>query len=47
MLLTQLLGIGAVFVVATILVACCLIPAFFLPRKKAAKPVDPAAMMGH
>jgi EmrB/QacA subfamily drug resistance transporter len=36
-----------VFVVATILVACCLIPAFFLPRKKAEKPVDPAAMMGH
>ena len=26
---------AAVFVVATILVACCLIPAFFLPRKKA------------
>ena len=36
-----------VFVVATILVACCLIPAFFLPRKKADKPVDPTAMMGH
>ncbi|MET0998806.1 MAG: MFS transporter, partial [Marmoricola sp.] len=36
-----------VFVVATILVACCLIPAFFLPRKKAEKPVDPAAMLGH
>jgi MFS family permease len=36
-----------VFVVATILVACCLIPAFFLPRKKAEKPADPAAMMGH
>ncbi|MCW2761699.1 MAG: drug resistance transporter, EmrB/QacA subfamily [Marmoricola sp.] len=35
-----------VFVVATILVACCLIPAFFLPRKKAVK-LDPAAMMGH
>jgi EmrB/QacA subfamily drug resistance transporter len=36
-----------VFIVATILVACCLIPAFFLPRKKAEKPVDPAAMMAH
>jgi EmrB/QacA subfamily drug resistance transporter len=36
-----------VFVVATILVACCLVPAFFLPRKKSDKPVDPAAMMGH
>jgi EmrB/QacA subfamily drug resistance transporter len=35
---------GTVFVVATILVACCLIPAFFLPRKKVA-PIDPAAMM--
>ncbi len=37
---------ATVFVVATILVACCLIPAAFLPRKKVA-PVDPAAMMGH
>ena len=34
-----------VFVVATILVGCCLIPAFFLPRKPADHPVDPAAMM--
>ena len=38
---------ATVFVVATVLVACCLIPAFFLPRKPAEKPVDPAAMMGH
>ena len=38
---------ATVFVVATILVACCLIPAFFLPRKPAEKPVDPTAMMGH
>ena len=37
---------ATVFVVATILVACCLIPAAFLPRTKVA-PVDPAAMMGH
>jgi hypothetical protein len=35
-----------VFVVATILVACCLIPAFFLPRKKAEKQVDPTALIG-
>ena len=43
----QLAGAFAtVFVVATILVACCLIPAAFLPRHKVA-PVDPAAMMGH
>ena len=33
-------------VVATVLVACCLIPAAFLPRKKVA-PVDPTVMMGH
>ena len=37
---------ATVFIVATILVGCCLIPAAFLPRKKVA-PVDPAAMMGH
>ncbi len=37
---------ATVFIVATILVACCLIPAAFLPRTKLA-PVDPAAMMGH
>ena len=37
---------ATVFIVATVLVACCLIPAFFLPRKKLA-PVDPTAMMGH
>ncbi len=35
-----------VFVAVTILVACCLIPAFFLPRQKAEKPVDPAALVG-
>ena len=38
---------STVFVVATILVACCLIPAFFLPRKKAERVVDPAALVGH
>jgi EmrB/QacA subfamily drug resistance transporter len=36
-----------VFVVATILVACCLIPAFFLPRKRAVKQVEPAALISH
>jgi fucose permease len=34
------------FTVAVILVACCLVPAFMLPRRKVA-PVDPAAMIGH
>ena len=37
---------ATVFIVATVLVACCLIPAAFLPRTKVA-PVDPTAMMGH
>jgi EmrB/QacA subfamily drug resistance transporter len=37
---------ATVFIVATVLVACCLVPAAFLPRRKVA-PVDPAAMMGH
>ncbi len=40
-------GFATVFVVATILVATCLIPAYFLPRKPPSTPVDPAAMMGH
>jgi hypothetical protein len=34
------------FVVAVVLVAVCLVPAAFLPRRKVA-PVDPAAMVGH
>jgi EmrB/QacA subfamily drug resistance transporter len=34
------------FMVAVVLVAVCLVPAFFLPRRKVA-PVDPAAMMAH
>ncbi|WP_141014638.1 DHA2 family efflux MFS transporter permease subunit [Nocardioides sambongensis] len=38
---------ATVFIVGTALVACCLIPAFFLPRKAAEEPVDPAMMMGH
>ena len=38
---------AAVFVVATILVAACLIPAFMLPRTKAAAPVEPAVIAGH
>ena len=37
---------ATVFIVATVLVACCLIPAAFLPRKKVA-PVDPTVMVGH
>jgi MFS family permease len=36
-----------VFVVATILVALVLVPAFLLPRKKAERPVEPTAMVGH
>jgi EmrB/QacA subfamily drug resistance transporter len=38
---------ATVFIVATILVACCLIPAFLLPRKKVEHQVDPTAMVGH
>ncbi len=34
------------FLVAVILVAVCLVPAYFLPRRKVAA-VDPAAMVGH
>jgi EmrB/QacA subfamily drug resistance transporter len=36
-----------VFVVATVLVAIVLVPAFLLPRHKADKPVDPTVMAGH
>jgi EmrB/QacA subfamily drug resistance transporter len=35
-----------VFGIATVMLACCLIPALFLPRKKVA-PVDPAVLVGH
>jgi len=38
---------ATVFVVATILVACCLVPALFLPRKPADAPVDPTVLAGH
>ena len=36
-----------VFVVATVLVALCLVPALFLPRRRPARAVDPGALMGH
>ncbi|MDF1604589.1 DHA2 family efflux MFS transporter permease subunit [Nocardioides sp. YIM 152315] len=36
-----------VFVVATVMVALVLVPAFFLPRKKIEHPVDPALLAGH
>jgi MFS family permease len=36
---------GHVFLVAAVLVALCFVPALFLPRKRAAKPADPAAAM--
>jgi MFS family permease len=35
------------FVVAVALVAACLLPVWFLPRKGTAKPVDPAAAIVH
>ena len=38
---------SSVFVVATVLVACCLIPAAFLPRSKPKKAVDPKVLVGH
>jgi EmrB/QacA subfamily drug resistance transporter len=34
------------FVVGTVLVACCLVPAWFLPRSKPSRQVDPAAVLG-
>lgn len=37
---------ASVFIVGTALVACCLIPAFFLPRRPASDPVDPAELIG-
>ena len=36
---------GHIFLVSTVLVGCCLIPAFFLPRRPADRSVDPAAVM--
>ncbi|HYH35614.1 MAG TPA: DHA2 family efflux MFS transporter permease subunit [Nocardioides sp.] len=38
---------ATVFVIGTILVGCCLVPAFFLPRRPAEKPVDPSVTVGH
>lgn len=38
---------ASVFVVATILVACCLIPALLLPRSKPETPTEPAMAIGH
>jgi EmrB/QacA subfamily drug resistance transporter len=37
---------GEVFLVATVLVGLCLVPAFFLPRRPARHQVEPAAMVG-
>jgi EmrB/QacA subfamily drug resistance transporter len=36
---------GGVYLVATVLVGLCLVPAFFLPRRPPEKAVDPAALM--
>jgi EmrB/QacA subfamily drug resistance transporter len=36
---------GDVFLVATVLVGLCLVPAFFLPRKRPEKQVEPSAML--
>ncbi|MFL6113330.1 MAG: MFS transporter, partial [Catenulispora sp.] len=36
---------GEAYIVATVLVGLCLIPAFFLPRKPPEHAIDPAAMM--
>ena len=36
---------GHIFLTSTLLVACCLIPAFFLPRKPADRSVDQTAVM--
>jgi hypothetical protein len=36
---------GGVYLVATVLVGLCLVPAFFLPRRPAENPVDPATMV--
>lgn len=37
---------ASVFLVGTILVGLCFVPAFFLPQKKV-EPIDPALMVGH
>jgi hypothetical protein len=38
---------GDVFVVAAVMVALVLVPAFFLPRKKIAHEIDPTVLVGH
>nr|WP_134740823.1 DHA2 family efflux MFS transporter permease subunit [Nocardioides sp. 503] len=38
---------ATVFVVATVMVALVLVPAFLLPRRRSAAPVDPTALVGH
>lgn len=38
---------ASVFGLATVLVACVLVPAFFLPRRKIERTVDPTAVAGH
>ena len=38
---------GDVFLVAAVLIALVLVPAFFLPRKKVEHEVDPALLVGH
>jgi EmrB/QacA subfamily drug resistance transporter len=37
---------GHIYLVATVLVGLCLVPAYFLPRKPMEKAVDPAAIVG-
>jgi hypothetical protein len=36
-----------VFLVAAVMVALVLVPAFFLPRRKVEHSVDPAVLVGH
>jgi hypothetical protein len=38
---------ATVFLVATVLVALCLVPAFLLPRRKPAQTMEPTAAMMH
>ena len=44
----DLAGVFAgVFLVATVMVAAVLVPAWFLPRRPAGTPVDPTVLAGH
>ena len=36
---------GNIFLIATVLVGCCFVPALFLPRKPAQQTVDQAAVL--